>query len=84
MSRWLPQGLPPWVAEFARALEKQFAPRLPLDPARLPAIAQADLTDAHAARNPYGVCINTDKGALAVSVLVAGVWTWRDWDGTAL
>lgn len=72
------------MLDFARAVERQFAPRLPDNPPRLPAIDQADLTTAHAARNPYGVAINADTGALAVSVQVAGVWTWRKYDGSAL
>lgn len=82
--KWLPAGLPAWVSDLARALDKQFAPRFPDQPPRLKAFAATDLTAALAERNPYGVAIDSTNNRLVISVLVAGVWTWRRWDGTAL
>lgn len=81
---WLPAGLPDWVPSLARALDRQFAPRIPDNPVRLPGVAAADLTAALAARHPYGAAINTDTGRPAYSVLVSGAWAWRYADGSAL
>lgn len=82
--RWVPAGLPAWVQPLASAMEKQFAPLLPSNPPRVPAIAEAKLTAEHAARNPYGLAVNTDTGALVVSTQVAGAFAWRNADGSAL
>lgn len=82
--KWTPAGLTSQLLDFARAVEKQFAPLYPQNPPRFPPIAAADLTAAHAARNPYGIAINSDTNQVVVSVLVAGAWTWRKYDGTAL
>lgn len=84
MTRWVPSGLSAPFLDFARALEKQFAPIRPARPVRLPSFAQTSLTDDFAADNPYGLAINSTTGGLVVSVLVGGVWTWRDYDGSAL
>lgn len=82
--RWMPAGLPAWGADFGRALDSQFQPKIPDVPTRLKAFAQADLTDAHAARNPHSLAINSTTGQLVITVLVAGAWTWRKYDGAAL
>lgn len=36
---WLPAGLPPWFAAVARAIEARFARARPVDPVRLPMVA---------------------------------------------
>jgi hypothetical protein len=82
--RWLPSGLPSWVADLARAIDGRFQQRLPDAPTRLKAHVGVELTDAHAARNPHSVAINETTGQLVISVLVAGAWTWRKYDGSAL
>lgn len=82
--RWLPAGLPAWVADLARAIDARFQPRQPDTPTRLKAFAAAELTDAHAARHPHSVAINSTTGQVVISVLVASTWTWRKFDGSAL
>lgn len=84
--RWLPQGLPPAFGVFAQALERQFAPLQAANPPRLPAIAQADLTDAHAGRNPFGVAINATSKKVVRSAPNAGGtgFEWKNFDGSAL
>jgi hypothetical protein len=82
--RWTPANLPQQLIDLANAIDRQFAPRFPSNPPRLPAIAQADLTDAFAKLNPYGQAVNTDTGKVVVSRLVAGDFVWRNVDGTAL
>lgn len=80
----MPAGAPAWGELLGRAIEKTFQERIPSAPPRLVAIPQADLTDPHAARNPHGLAINQTTGQLVISVLVAGAWTWRKFDGSAL
>ena len=82
--RWTPAGLSQPLNDLARAVERQFAPRLPDRPSRLLGVAQAKLTDDLAADNPLALVINTDTNKLAIAVLVAGAWTWRNYDGSAL
>lgn len=82
--RWAPSGLSQPLNDLARAIERQFAPKIPERPTRLLGVPQARLTADFAADNPYGVVINTDTNTLAASVLVGGAWTWRKYDGSAL
>lgn len=82
--KWLPAGLPAWVADLARAIDGRFQPKQPDAPTRLKAYPQTDLTSAHAERNPHSLAINTTTNQLVIAVLVAGAWTWRKYDGAAL
>jgi hypothetical protein len=82
--RWVPTGLTEPMQRLAKAIDGQFAPRHPSNPPRVPAIAQTDLTDAHAARHPYGIAINSTTGKLVRSALTAGAFTWLNADGSAL
>jgi hypothetical protein len=84
MSRWAPAGLPKPVQDLVLAIDRQFQPLRPARPVRLPAFDEAQLTDDFAATNPYGLAVNKDTGAIVGSVLVLGVWKWRNADGSAL
>lgn len=81
---WYPAGLPDPLVRLCRAMEGQFAPVVPVSPPRLPRIAAASLTDEFADRNPNGTAINADTNKTVNAVLVAGAWTWRNADGSAL
>jgi hypothetical protein len=69
---------------LARAIDGRFQPIIPDTPTRLKAIAAADLTPANAARYPHSLAINETTGQLVISVLVAGAWAWRKYDGSPL
>lgn len=81
---WAPAGLTAELQRLVRAMDGQFAPKIPSVPVRLPRIEAAKLNDALAERHPSGSAINADTNKQVISVLVAGVWTWRNSDGSAL
>lgn len=81
---WAPAGLSDQLQRLVRAMDGQFAPRIPTTPPRLPRIKAAKLTDDLAERHPSGSAINADTNKQVISVLVAGAWTWRNSDGSAL
>ena len=84
--RWLPAGLPEWGNLLARAIDRQFLPRIPVFPVRVPPHPETDLTAEFAAANPYGLAINTDTKKLVISVLNAGAtaFEWANVDASAL
>lgn len=84
MSRWAPAGLARQAQDLVQAIDRQFQPLRPVRPVRIPAYDEAQLTADFAAANPYGLAVNKDTGAIVGSVLVAGAWTWRNADGSAL
>lgn len=84
MTRWVPAALAAPFFDFARAAEKQFAPLRPVRPVKLPEYDQAQLTDAFADDNRRAIAINKDTNQIVQTALVAGVWKWRKYDGTAL
>lgn len=85
MRQWAPAGLPPQLLQLVRAIEATFAPRLPDNPPRLPAIDATNLTADLAGRNPYSLAIDRTNGKLVIAVPDgAGAYEWRNADGSAL
>lgn len=82
--RWVPSSVTGAALELARAIDKQFAPRIPSRPVRLPGLASADLTAAAAGLDPLGAAINltTSKAVFSVPDGTGG-YTWVHADGSA-
>jgi hypothetical protein len=82
--RWVPTTVTGAALDLARAIERQFAPRVPDRPVRLPTRASAELIAASAALDPYGAVINTDTKKLAYSLPDgSGGYAWFHADGSA-
>lgn len=83
---WAPAGLPDWANRLVAAMDKHFAPRIPARPVRVPAVAQSELTDALAQREPWSIAINKTTGKLVRSALNGGgtAFEWKNYDGSAL
>lgn len=83
--RWVPSGLPAWVADLARAIDGAFVSSRPARPVRVPAIEAAALTPEVAARDPYGLAIDKTNGKLVLARPDgAGGYEWVNADGSAL
>jgi hypothetical protein len=77
---WLPAGLPAWFDAVARAIDKRFVRARPVDPLRLPEVANPDALPP-AAEWRTGMMLVTDINGLGASCPVfSDGQAWRRFD----